>query len=150
MKTILQSIQNKLSEIKELQYIDQDWGQLNDYAPNIPVKWPCALIDTQSGTFFNLSKDFTKTPKDRQIGRFNVEITIANLKLTNTSFLTPQKQKNDAWEIYSLIEKVHAQLHGFSPNDNCSKMLRSSFQKTQRDDGVLQYTIIYQFEIHNI
>ena len=44
MKVILQNIQNKLtSEVTDLNYVDEDCGQLNMYQP--PVKWPCCLID---------------------------------------------------------------------------------------------------------
>ena len=72
------------------------------------------------------------------------------MKLTNTSYLAPQEQKEQVWAIFELIEKIHQKLHGFSPYENCSKMLRTTFGRTQRDDGVQEYTIIYNFEAHNI
>lgn len=150
MKQILQNIQNQLSGIEELKYIDEDWGQLDYYSPNMPVKWPCCLIDIQSGQFTNVSKDFNKAPKDRQNGSFAIKITLANLKLSHTSLRAPQEQKNKAWKIFELIEKIHQKLHGFSPAENCSKMLRTSFSRVMRDDGVQEYNIIYEFEAHNI
>lgn len=150
MKTLLQNIQNRLSEITELNYIDENWGQLDYYSPNMPVQWPCCLIDVQSGQFSNLSKDFTKTPKDRQNGSFSVEITVANMKLTNTSYQAPQEQKNHAWAIFGLLEKIHRQLHGFSPSEKATKMLRNSFGRVQRDDGVQEYRITYVVELHNV
>ena len=150
MKQILINIQNRLAEISELRYIDEDWGQIDYYSPNMPVKWPCCLIDIQSGQFSNISKDATKRPKDRQNGLFSVKITLANMKLTNTSYLAPQTQKDNAWAIFDLVEKIHEKLHGFSPDNNCEKMLRSSFGRTQRDDGVQEYAVIYDFEAHNV
>lgn len=150
MKQILQNIQTRLSEIEELKYIDEDWGQIDYYSPNMPVKWPCCLIDIQSGQFTNISKDFSKNPKDRQRGSFAVKITLANLKLSNTSFRAPQEQKDRAWAIFELMEKIHQKLHGFSPNENCSNMLRLSFGRAQRDDGVQEYAVIYEFEAHNV
>ena len=72
------------------------------------------------------------------------------MKLTNTSYLAPQEQKEQVWAIFELIEKIHQKLHGFSPHENCSKMLRTTFGRTQRDDGVQEYAIIYNFEVHNI
>ncbi|EKB58394.1 hypothetical protein [Bergeyella zoohelcum] len=150
MKQILQNIQNRLAEITELRYIDEDWGQIDYYSPNMPVQWPCCLIDIQSGQFANISKDITKRPKDRQNGSFAVKITLANMKLTNTSYLAPQGQKDNAWAIFELVEKIHQKLHGFSPRENCSKMLRTSFGRTQRDDGVQEYAIMYEFEAHNV
>ncbi|MDO4763850.1 MAG: hypothetical protein Q4A00_05660 [Flavobacteriaceae bacterium] len=150
MKQILQNIQNHLAEISELRYIDEDWGQIDYYSPNMPVQWPCCLIDIQSGQFTNISKDISKHPNDRQNASFSVKITIANMKLSNTSFRVPQGQKDKAWEIFGLVENIHQKLHGFSPKENCSKMLRASFGRTQRDDGVQEYTIIYEFEAHNV
>lgn len=150
MKNILQNIQNRLAEITELQYIDEDWGQIDYYSPNMPVKWPCCLIDIQSGQFSNISKDMSKRPRDRQNGIFLAKITIANMRLSNTSFLAPQGQKDNAWAIFELVEKIHQKLHGFSPNDNCSKMLRANFGRVQRDDGVQEYAVTYGFEAHNV
>lgn len=150
MKQLLQNIQNHLAEIPELQYIDEDWGQIDYYSPNMPVKWPCCLIDLQSGQFSNISKDISKCPRDRQNASFMVKISLANMRLTNTSYLAPKGQKDNAWAIFELVEKVHQKLHGFSPNENCSKMLRTSFGRTQRDDGVQEYAVMYEFEAHNV
>lgn len=150
MKQILQNIQNRLAEIPELQYIDEDWGQIDYYSPNMPVKWPCCLIDLQSGQFSNISKDMSKRPRDRQNASFMVKISLANMRLTNTSYLAPKGQKDNAWAIFELVEKVHQKLHGFSPLENCSKMLRTSFGRTQRDDGVQEYAVVYEFEAYNV
>lgn len=150
MKQLLQNIQNRLAEIPELQYIDEDWGQIDYYSPNMPVKWPCCLIDIQSGQFSNISKDMSKRPRDRQNASFVVKISLANMRLTNTSYLAPKGQKDNAWAIFELVEKVHQKLHGFSPLENCSKMLRTSFGRTQRDDGVQEYAVMYEFEAHNV
>ena len=150
MKQILINIQNRLAEISELRYIDEDWGQIDYYSPNMPVKWPCCLIDIQSGQFSNISKYANKHPKDRQNGLFSVKITLANMKLANTSHLAPQTQKDNAWAVFDLVEKIHQKLHGFSHDNNCGKMLRSSFGRTQRDDGVQEYAVIYDFEAHNV
>lgn len=150
MKEILQNIQNRLSTITEIRYIDEDWGQLDYYSQNMPVQYPCALIDLASGQFTNISKDFSKQPNNRQIGDFSVKITLVNLRLSNTSLKSPQIQKDNTWGLFDLVEKIHQKLHGFSPHENCSKMLRTTFGRTQRDDGVQEYAIIYNFEAHNI
>lgn len=66
------------------------------------------------------------------------------MRLTNTSYLAPKGQK-DSGAIFELVEKVHQKLHGFSPLENCSKILRS-FGRTQRDDGMQKYAVMYEFE----
>jgi hypothetical protein len=148
MKSILQNIQGKLSDITDFKYIDEDWGQLNYYQP--PVKWPCCLIDINNANYSNIGKDLQSKPLNRQLGKVVAKITIATLKLTNTSMQAPQAQKEQAWVIWDIMQKVHENLHGFSPGETCSKMLRSSLERTQRDDGVQEYQILYEFEINNV
>ncbi|ENG5660610.1 hypothetical protein FPG87_12455 [Flavobacterium psychrophilum] len=148
MKQVLQNIQNKLSEVPELKYIDEDWGQLNMYQP--PVKWPCCLIDIANVNYSNLGVDRAQQPQNRQLGKISVKITLATLKLTNTSMQAPQVQKDQAWFIWDLAQTIHEKLHGFCPEINCSKMLRRSLERTQRDDGVQEYQIMYEFEANNI
>lgn len=150
METYLTNIQNKIAEIADLKYIDEDWGQLDYYSPNIPVKWPCCLIDMNNGDFSNIGQDLTKSPKNRQNGKLTVKLTFANMKLSNTSFKAPQSQKDKAWLIIGLIEEVHKKIHGFTPDANCSKMLRAGFAKVKRDDGVQEYSVYYTFEAMNV
>lgn len=150
MEKILQNVQNKLSEINGLKYIDENWGQLDYYSPNMPVMWPCCLIDINDGDFSNLGKDLGKKPKERQMGNFALKIILANLKLGNTSQRAPQLQKNNGWLIWKLMQSVHEKLHGFTPGENCSKLIRRSFQRTLRDDGVQEYHITYLFEARNV
>ncbi|CAI9429248.1 DUF3168 domain-containing protein [Candidatus Ornithobacterium hominis] len=150
MKSILQNIQTRIAQIPEIKYVDEDWGQIDYYTPNMPVQWPCCLIDLNAGQFSNISKDITKHPRERQNGIFSIKITVANMKLTNTSSKAPQTQKNNAWHLIDMIEKIHQQLHGFSPADNCSKLVRTTFSRVMRDDGVQEYSIIYTFEAHNV
>ena len=99
MKALLEKIQQKVSEITELKYIDENWGQLDYYSPNMPVQYPCTLIDVQQVQYSNIGKDLTKTPLQRQIAQVQIKITIANMRLTNTSLQAPRRQKEDAWAI---------------------------------------------------
>ena len=85
MKALLEKIQEKLSEVEGLKYIDENWGQLDYYSPNMPVQYPCVLIDIGQVQYSNLGKDLTKRPVQRQIGSVQLRLTIANMRLTNTS-----------------------------------------------------------------
>lgn len=144
---ILKAIQNKISEIPQIKYVDEDWGQLNLYGLDVPVKFPCALFDIKDGGFENMGNDRRQTPSQRQLGRFTLDLAVGNLKLTNTSGRAPQSQKSKAWEIHTLIKLVHEKLQGFSPRADCSKLIRMSAQRIRRDDGVQEYHILYGFEI---
>ena len=149
MKELLQSLQQRIAQINGLRYIDEDWGQLDYYSPNMPVQYPCCLIDISSIDYSNLGQDLSKKPHQRQLAQIQVKITLANLKLSNTSLNAPQKQKDDAWLIWELLEEVHKKLHGFAPINNVSLLVRQSMNRTLRDDGLQQYEVYYKCEVNN-
>lgn len=149
MEEIILNIQNKIKEAG-VKYVDEDWGQLNLFQNDILVQYPCCLFDITDGSFDNIGQNRTKTPKERQLGRFSLELCIADLKLSNTSGKAPLSQKLGAWKIHELIQNIHDKLQGFSPAENCSKLIRKSYKKVRRDDGVQEYRIIYDFEAGNI
>ena len=147
---LLDSIKTKISEISEIKYIDENWGQLDYYSAHPPVQWPCCLIDISDIQFTNIGIDREKKPINRQMGNCLVKITIANIKLTNTSQRAPIGQKQDAWKVWRLIEQLHEKIHTFVPVENASPMIRQNLQRTLRDDGVQEYTITYKTEIQNV
>lgn len=150
MKALLEKIQQKVSEIAELKHIDENWGQLDYYSPNMPVQYPCALIDVQQVQFTNLGKDITKKPLQRQIGTVQIKITVANMRLSNSSMQAPRRQKEEVWAIWGIIEKIHQQLHGVSLLPNVSPLIRTSQNRTLRDDGLQEYEVYYSCEVQNI
>ncbi|AZB07453.1 hypothetical protein EG344_00660 [Chryseobacterium sp. G0162] len=149
MTDILQAINDKLNEVTELKYIDENWGQLDLYGPQIPVQWPCALVDFNTGQFTNIGRNYRVTPQNRQEGTLTVEITIANLKLTNSSNKAPTFQKEKAFAIWDLINKVHEILQGWNPAENAGALIRTTFSKVRRDDGVQEFRVIYSIGLHD-
>lgn len=155
MKNILTNIQNKIASIPGINYTDENWGQIDYYSPSMPVKWPCCLMDLNDGQFSNIGYQAPSPServgvRNRQNGSFSLRLTLADLKLSNTSAQAPKTQQNNAWKIYGLMEDLHRALHGFSPAPNCSKLLRRGFQKVMRDDGITEFQIIYEFEAQNV
>lgn len=149
MKALLEKIQQQVSEIAELKYIDENWGQLDYYSPNMPVQFPCALIDVQQVQFSNFGRDMSKKPVQRQIGTIQIKITVANMRLSNSSMQALRRQKEEVWAIWGIIEKIHQQLHGVSLLPNVSALIRSSQSRTLRDDGVQEYEVYYSCEVQN-
>lgn len=149
MTDILQAINDKLNEVTELKYIDENWGQLDLYGPQIPVQWPCALVDFNTGQFTNIGRNYRVKPQNRQEGTLTVEITIANLKLTNSSNKAPTFQKEKAFAIWDLINKVHEVLQGWNPTENAGVLIRTTFSKVRRDDGVQEFRVIYSIGLHD-
>lgn len=150
MEKIILNIQERLKNVPEFKYIDEDSGQLDYYSARPPVSWPVCLIDLTGATYTFVGQDRSASPQERQMGVGNITITIANMKLSNTSGRAPLAMKQKAWSIWQLIESAHVQLQGFRPADNCGKLVRNSFKRVMRDDGVQEYKITYTMSLDNV
>jgi hypothetical protein len=138
MDNLIQDFQTRLKEhVPELLYIDQDWGQLDYYEKFPPVKFPCALIDIQSG-------QFTNDGQLRQRGVLTVVVKLYLLRLSNTSNGAPQNQKNEAKKGWHVYEKVNRALHGQNfLSEGFAAPIRQTMQRIKRPDGIYERDIIY-------
>lgn len=149
-KEVLKSIQNKLAAIPDLKYVDEDWGQLDDYSPNPPTQFPLALIDIGNLQYSDIGKDKAAIPQNRQMATGTIVISIANLKLTNTSARAPQSQKDKAWSIWDIIQSVHENLHGEVVGGSAGALMRTNMRKVKRDDGIQEYEVTYTIGMNNV
>ena len=145
----LESIQQRIAESELFNYVDENWGQLDMYGPEIPVKWPCVLIDITNGNFNDMGRSFDASPQNRQQGMLTVELTVAELKLTNSSWKAPQTQKTKAVNMWKLQEKLHEVVHGWAPDPKTGALMRSNFARVKRDDGVQEVRVTYTIGIHD-
>ncbi|MCC2590345.1 hypothetical protein [Chryseobacterium sp. MFBS3-17] len=149
MNEILENIENVLCQVADLKYINENWGQLNFYGSEVPVQWPCALIRHTTAQYSNIGKDRQAKPVNRQEGILNIEITVAYLKLTNTSKRAPALQKKQGFRIWETVEKVHEVLQGFSAAANLGGLVRTNTNNVLRDDGVQEVRITYTAGAHD-
>jgi hypothetical protein len=149
-KDIEKAVHLKLSAIAQIKYIDENWGQLEYYSQNPPVQWPCILTDITQVRFSELGNDRTKTPSNRQMGEYLLELNFAMPRLTNTSFKAPQGQKDAALVFFDILDLIHENLHGWSPIPQASKLIREGFLKVDRDDGIKQYRMLYSGSITDV
>jgi len=137
MEKLLQDVQARLlQKVPALKYVDEDWGQLDYYAPNHPVKWPCGLVDATEATWENEGKLV-------QLGLVQVKIRVADLKLSNSSGAAPQGQKDKAFAIFATLREVYKALHGWSGDDHYSKLIRTRSSRIKRNDGVRIYETMF-------
>lgn len=148
--TELENIQEKLTLVEELKYIDEDWGQLDDYGRDTPVKWPCCLIDIQGIDYTNIGLDKSAKPMQRQEGTATVILKFANLKLTNSSAKSPLRQKETSWLLSKIMQKAHEQIQGFRPSGSSGSLIRTAMRRIKRDDGIQAYQVIYSIGLHDV
>jgi hypothetical protein len=137
MKQLLTDILTRINDlVPAIKYVDEDWGQLDYYSPNQPVKWPAALIDVNTATFSN-------TGNLGQIGTVTVRVRLADIKLTNTSANAPEMQKQKAFEIFDTLQALHQAIHGWTGSEDYTGLIRQSMRRQLREDGVRIYEVIY-------
>lgn len=147
MQDLLLNITAKAASVPGIKYSDENWGQLQFYGPEAPVKWPCVLVEFASGQFTNNGHDYMNDELSQQ-GTLSIEITVANLKLTNTSFKAPINQKTKGFDIWDIVNQVHSVIQGFKPLTNSGGLVRTTIQSVKRDDGVQEKRIIYTVGLH--
>lgn len=150
MKELLLNLETQLATVNTIQYIDEDWGQLDDYGPHAPVKWPCCLVDFADADYTDIGTDRTATPQNRQQATGNITFNFANLKITNSSTKAPINQKDQAYLLLGIIEDAHKKIHGFRPGENSGALIRKSFRRIKRDDGIQQYRVVYNIGLNNV
>jgi len=141
MDILLGDIQERLSiEVSQLKYIDEDWGQLDDYSPNFPVQWPCCLVDCFTANYENAGKN-------TQLGLATVRVLIADVKLTNSSKQAPSGQKTQSKSFYLLMKDIYKALQGWAGHDHYSKLIRIREGRIKRNDGVRAHEMLFTVEI---
>lgn len=137
---ILTLIQQRLAEKEpNIRYMDEDWGQLDYYNDNPPVRWPALLLDLQSASWINQSQKVQDAP-------LMIALTVADVKTTNTSLMAPANQKDSAAAIWVVLENIHKALHGWQPIHRRSQfgtLSRVSTRRVKRDDGIRQFEVVY-------
>ncbi|MDR2449684.1 MAG: hypothetical protein LBD52_06970 [Prevotellaceae bacterium] len=142
MKQILKNILDRLTtRLPALKYVDENWGQLDCFGSQHPVKYPCALTDIDNAQWSDIGNLC-------QTGIAQVRITIANLKLGNPSANPAKIRTNSSqFEIVDLMENIHRALHGWAPAEHAGRLTRTASRMVLREDGIKQYEILFSLQI---
>ncbi|MFC4262458.1 hypothetical protein ACFOWM_06200 [Ferruginibacter yonginensis] len=139
----LLAAQNYIMQKVPVLHVDEDWGQLDYYTNQFPVKFPCCLIDIPAVVWAS------KQNKAQQ-GDAELVLTVAAQKLTNTSGKAPLPQKQQAYAIHGYIKSLHDALHHYNLTSRCGRLVRSRWQRIKRDDGIQEFKVVYKFVVNDI
>ncbi|MDR2964016.1 MAG: hypothetical protein LBU90_10360 [Bacteroidales bacterium] len=126
MKEILNAILERLAALPELKYVDENWGQMN--IAQSPAKFPMALVDVESVEFSNMGNHV-------QEGEARITVTIAALRLSNSSSGAPAAQRRSNFEFYDLLTAAHCALHHWRPANHAGLMVRLAQRRIDSADG---------------
>jgi len=144
MDILLQDVQDRLTaEVLALKYVDEDWGQLDDYSPNFPVKWPCALIDCFNANYDNLGNN-------SQMGLATVRVLFADVKLSNSSAKAPANQKANSLSFHTTLKAIYKALQGWTGHNHYTGLVRISQRRIPRDDGVRAHEMMFTVNIKDV
>jgi hypothetical protein len=138
MRTLIGDIRAQLDETGCFRYIDDDWGQLDDYSNSPPTKWPCALVDIIEAKPENIGQHL-------QTLDCTILIRIADLRTANSSKNAPGPQKDKYYEILATADVIFARLHGWhKAGSSYGTISRVGFRRHHRDDGIREYHILFR------
>lgn len=132
------AIQDRMkAQVAALKWIDQNFGQIDNYDQRPPVLFPCALIDLTGFTYEEL-------PKGAQRANGRVVISLSTSPFSNSNASTPVPQKEKAIEYYEIEWAIHQALHNWTPVTGMDKLLRRTEDKQEREDPIRERLIIFE------
>lgn len=138
MITLIEDVRNRLSQIQGILYIDEDWGQLDEFSQNPPVRWPCALVDI-------INAEPSDVGNKVQLIDCTVLIRLADLRLNKTSQKAPEAGRNNANNFFGLAQTIFQHLHGWhNTNSHYNTLRRTGLKRVVRDDGIREYQIKFE------
>ena len=133
MKNIFIAIQDRLSEIPALKYIDKDWGQLQ--YKDAPIQWPCALIDVAN-------IDYTQQGNGAQTAQASITITVGDTIPATSSYQSPTRE--ESYAIIDLLEEIHQKLQLFSNGSTFTPLMRTNLMKAAANGEYVVYQMTYK------
>lgn len=130
------ALQDKIkTEIPEIKWIDQEFGQLEEETMRPPVLFPCVLID------FN-STDYEQMNQNRQQANITFTLRLAFPAFTSAASVVPQTQKELALQYYELEQLLFECVQGFDFNALTQGATRTNITTEGRKDDNLRVRVM--------
>ncbi len=107
MKKLYLQLLELLSEIPEIQYVDLNYGQLQEEKP--PISYPAVLVNLSSQTLDDVQDIF-------QILSGTMELTVIYKMAGESNGNAPKEAQEQALAYLELSEKIYRKLQGFEDN----------------------------------
>lgn len=138
-KAIMARIQQ---EVKIIEHIDQDMGQLEGTSTRPAVLFPLILIDFKNWVFDDLGEG-------GQMGQGDVIIKFAYAQFTPSSNHVDEFYRDQALEYYEIEWLLNKALHNWSPGDEFSVMSRRNVDSQNILVGVRARPMVFRMEFED-
>lgn len=142
---LLLRLQEYLKEqVPQIKWIDQDFGQLENYEVRPPVQFPCLLVDLSSTQY-----DMYLEQVQHATATVNLRLGFAPYSSANSE--APVKYRQEALDYYEIEQQVYKAMQGWDAGELCQPFTRTLAVTEGRDDKlrVRQLTFTTAFEDHS-
>lgn len=137
MKHVLSAVMERLKEqVPDLQYISEDWGQLDFYERTPPVKFPCALVSV-SGI------NFESQTSDCRWATMTILIRVADAPAVSGGMAAPESYRNRAFAIFDLMDKIGTSLYAFG-GEEFNEIEQKAVTHYNREDAIREYAMLFE------
>lgn len=136
----LQLSQHIKTQMPNIRWIDQDFGQLEEFDLRPEVSFPCVLIDFSDAEYEELSSL-------SQTGTVMISLRLGFAPFSSANQLSPTNVKVKALEYYNLEQQLYEAIQGFE-TDFTTPLIRKRAASEKRQDAlrirVLNFTTSYE------
>ena len=137
LKDTFTAIQGKLNTIQAINYVGEDWGQLDYYSDRPPTRFPCVLFDVGD-------LDYVDRTAGIQDALGTITLRVADSVVRNVSSKAPDADPGKAYKMYDLLEDIHKAIHGLE-GETFKKLKRVKLSRVLREDGIREYVMKFKF-----
>jgi len=127
--------------VPAITYIDQDFGQLNPHITELPVTFPCLMIDLDYFTFKDLSENV-------QTAMGTIVFKLGFSTYSSSEHAAPEETREAALQFYDIEWALHKALQGWDAGDYYGHLNRVSAATIKRSDSVrvreIRYTVAFE------
>lgn len=136
MKSLLKAIFAQIKTVPAIKWIDEDFGQIDQYDDRPPVQFPCALvsIDQLSDPLGGDEYDQTNT----------ITVRVAHSRLGDRSGMAPEAAMDATLKKLDDVEAVITTLTGFEVQGVTGTLYLVSANSERRADGIAVKALVFR------
>lgn len=136
MKATFLAIVAQIKTVSTIKWVDEDYGQLDNYTDKPAVMFPCALVamDQHSEPLTSDERDVTNT----------ITVRLAHNRLGDRSLMADSESLADTTAKLDDLESLIDALSGFEDETAaCGHLIYTGFTSERRADGIAVKTLVF-------
>lgn len=136
MKELLKAIYTQLKTVPAIKWIDEDFGQIDNYETRPAVQWPCALV--------SMNQNFDSLGSDAYDISSNITVRIAHNRFADRTPMAADLAFKFTLDKLDDIEAVKTALEGFEVAGHSGRFYLRGINTERRTDGIAVKVLSFQ------